>query len=239
MNSVIFYLVDFVVKIFFIVFFVFGINGFLGIVEYQFDQFVVIGGGKFIYKVDFFFGIFCFIFIKIIIEVQNFNGLVYFDNLIVFVVDVGCGNVYKIDVNMGVYFEVVCDLIMVLLGGIFFGIDGICYVNGMLWYINIFCNLFYKIFFDFVMVKSMGVQIIFWINFMGDDFCFGFNGKIYVIINSRNFLVEVDLMVVRFSFVSVGIVMGSMSCVFGWIDRDRNVVYVGGGQGVFVVIIWV
>jgi len=66
---------------------------------------------------------------------------------------------------------------------------------------------------------------------VGDDLCFGPNGKIYVATNSKNSVVEVDPAVGKPT--AVASVTGSTSCAFGRTDSDKNVIYVGGGQGVF------
>ncbi|KAK0736420.1 hypothetical protein B0T21DRAFT_383956 [Apiosordaria backusii] len=237
MNSATLYSVDPVAKTSSTALSVSGTNGLSGIAEYQPDQFAVIGGGKSIYKVDFTSGTPRSTLIKTITEAQNLNGLAYFDNSTVLVADAGRGNVYKIDVNTGDYSEVARDPTMAPSGGIPFGIDGIRYANGTLWYTNIFRNSFHKIPLDPVTAKSTGAQTTLWTNLMGDDLCFGPNGKIYVTTNSRNSLVEVDPTAARPSPVSVGTVTGSTSCAFGRTDKDRNVAYVGGGQGVFAVTI--
>ncbi|KAK4171910.1 hypothetical protein QBC36DRAFT_390804 [Triangularia setosa] len=237
MNSATLYSVDPVAKTSSTALSVSGTNGLSGIAEYQPDQFAVIGGGKSIYKVDFTSGTPRSTLIKTISEAQNLNGLAYFDNSTVLVADAGRGNVYKMDVNTGVYSEVARDPTMAPSGGIPFGIDGIRYANGTLWYTNIFRNSFHKIPLDPVTAKSTGTQTTLWTNLMGDDLCFGPNGKIYVTTNSRNSLVEVDPTAAKPSPVSVGTVTGSTSCAFGRTDKDRNVAYVGGGQGVFAVTI--
>lgn len=213
-----------------------GASGLSGIAEYQSEKFAVIGG-KGIYRVDFTVTPPKSTLIKTITEANNLNGLSAFDENTVLVADAGKGNVLRFDVNTGAYSEVAKDPTMAPTGGIPFGIDGIRYANGTLWYTNIFKNSFHKIPLDPVTAKSTGAQTTLWSNLMGDDLCFGPNGKIYVSTNSRNSLVEVDPTAARPSPVSVGTVTGSTSCSFGRTDKDRNVAYVGGGQGVFAVTV--
>ncbi|KAK4463890.1 hypothetical protein QBC42DRAFT_250071 [Cladorrhinum samala] len=213
-----------------------GASGLSGIAEFAPDVFAVIGG-KGIYRVDFTVTPPKSTLIKTITEASNLNGLSAFDATSVLVADAGKGNVYKFDVNTGAYSEVAKDPTMAPTGGIPFGIDGIRYANGTLWYTNIFKNSFHKLPLDPVTGKSAGAQTTIWSNLMGDDLCFGPNGKIYVSTNSRNSLVEVDPTAARPSAVQVGSVTGSTSCSFGRTERDRNVAYVGGGQGVFAVTV--
>lgn len=213
-----------------------GASGLSGIAEYAPDVFAVIGG-KGIYRVDFTVTPAKSTLIKTITEASNLNGLSAFDATSVLVADAGKGNVYKFDINTGAYSEVAKDPTMAPSGGIPFGIDGIRYANGTLWYTNIFKNSFHKIPLDPVTGKSTGPQTTIWSNLMGDDLCFGPNGKIYVSTNSRNSLVEVDPTAAKPSAVQVGSVTGSTSCSFGRTEKDKNVAYVGGGQGVFAVTV--
>ncbi|KAK4227775.1 hypothetical protein QBC38DRAFT_183593 [Podospora fimiseda] len=213
-----------------------GATGLSGIAEFAPDVYAVIGG-KSIYRVDFSVTPPKSTLIKQITEANNLNGLSAFDESNVLVADAGKGNVYKFNINTGAYSEVAKDPTMAPSGGIPFGIDGIRYVNGTLWYTNIFRNSFHKIPLDPVTGKSTGPQTTIWSNLMGDDLCIGPNGKIYVTTNGRNSLVEVDPNAARPAAVTVGTVTGSTSCAFGRTERDRNVAYVGGGQGVFAVTI--
>ncbi len=70
---------------------------------------------------------------------------------------------------------------------------------------------------------------------MGDDLCFGPNGKIYRATNGRNSLVEIAPAVGKPTVIAS--VTGSTSCSFGRTDKDKDVVYVGAGQGVFAVTV--
>ncbi|KAK4108946.1 NHL repeat-containing protein [Canariomyces notabilis] len=214
-----------------------GATGLSGIGEYAPDIFAVIGG-KGIYKVDFSGGSTPkSSLIKTITEANNLNGLAVFDNSSVLVADAGKGVVYKLDVNTGSYAVVLQDPTMQPWGGIPFGIDGIKYRDGVVWYTNIFRNSFHKVAVDPVTAKATGAVQTLWTNLMGDDLCFGPNGKIYVATNGRNSLVEVDPAVASPRPTQVGSVTGSTSCAFGRGESDKNVAYVGAGQGVFAVTI--
>lgn len=213
-----------------------GATGLSGIGEYAKDLFAVIGG-KGIYRVDFTGVTPTSTLIKTITEAGNLNGLAALDNSTVLVADAGKGSVYRFDVNTGVYSETIKDATMAPSGGIPFGIDGIKVVKGVLWYTNIFKNSFHKVSIDPVTAKATGAVTTLWTNLMGDDLCVGPNGKIYVSTNSKNSLVEVDPAAVSPKPNSVATVTGSTSCAFGRTDKDANVAYVGGSQGVFAVTI--
>ncbi|KAK4215526.1 NHL repeat-containing protein [Rhypophila decipiens] len=211
-----------------------GASGLSGIAEYAPDLFAVIGG-KGIYKVDFTGAAPKSSLIKTITEASNLNGLATFDNSTLLVADAGKGVVYKFDVNTGAYSVAIQDPTMAPSGAIPFGIDGIKYKDGVVWYTNIFKNSFHKIAVDAVSAKATGSVTTLWTNLMGDDLCFGPNGKIYVATNGRNSLVEVDPAVGKPT--SVATVTGSTSCAFGRTEKDANVAYVGAGQGVYAVTI--
>ncbi|KAK3313352.1 hypothetical protein B0H66DRAFT_349683 [Apodospora peruviana] len=234
MNSANLYAVDPVAKTSKTAISVSGASGLSGIAEYAPDVFAVIGG-KGIYKVDFTGSAPKSSLIKTITEANNLNGLATFDNSTLLVADAGKGSVYKFDVNTGAYSVAITDPTMAPSGGIPFGIDGIKYRDGVVWYTNIFKNSFHKVAVDPATAKPTGAVTTLWTNLMGDDLCFGPNGKIYVATNSKNSLVEVDPAVGKPT--SVGSVTGSTSCAFGRTATDSNVAYVGAGQGVFAITI--
>ncbi|AEO69741.1 f849035b-0d17-4249-a10a-71b49025f726 [Thermothielavioides terrestris] len=236
MNAATLYAIDPVAKTSTTALTVTGASGLSGIGEYAPDVFAVIGGGKAVYKVDFTTTPPRSSLIKTIAEASNLNGLAVFDNSSVLVADAGKGVVYKLDVTTGAYAVALQDPTMAPSGGIPFGIDGIKYRAGTLWYTNIFKNSFYKVAVDPATAKPTGSPpTALWTNLMGDDLCFGPSGKIYVATNSRNSLVEVDPAVGKPS--SVGTVTGSTSCAFGRTEKDADVVYVGGSQGVFAITV--
>jgi streptogramin lyase len=234
MNSANLYSIDPVAKTSTTALSVSGASGLSGIGEYAPDTFAVIGG-KGIYKVDFTTTPPKSSLIKTITEANNLNGLAVFDNSSVLVADAGKGAVFKLDVNTGAYAIVLQDATMAPSGGIPFGIDGIKYRDGVVWYTNIFRNSFHKVSVDPATAKATSAYSTLWTNLMGDDLCFGPNGKIYVATNGRNSLVEVDPAVG--TPTSVGTITGSTSCAFGRAEGDKNVAYVGAGQGVFAVTI--
>jgi streptogramin lyase len=234
MNTATLYAIDPVAKTSTTALTVTGATGLSGIGEYAPDVFAIIGG-KGIYKVDFTSTPPKSSLIRTITEANNLNGLAVFDNSSVLVADAGKGAVYKFNVNAGDYAVVLQDVTMAPSGGIPFGIDGIKYKDGVVWYTNIFKNSFHKVAVDPATAKATGAYTTLWTNLMGDDLCFGPNGKIYVATNSRNSLVEVDPAVGKPT--SVGSVTGSTSCAFGRTEKDANVAYVGAGQGVFAVTV--
>ncbi len=207
-----------------------GASGLSGIGEVTPDVFAVIGG-KSIYKVDFTGGTPKASLVKAIAGAGNLNGLAVFDNDTVLVADAGKGNVYRFSMSTGESSVVLTDPTMAPSGGIPFGIDGIKYKDGVVWYTNIFKNSFHKVPVDPVTAKATGAVVTLWSNLMGDDLCFGPNGKIYVATNSRNSIVEVDPAVGKPT--QVASVTGSTSCGFGRTEKDKDVIYVGGGSGVY------
>ncbi|KAL1836807.1 hypothetical protein VTK73DRAFT_4917 [Phialemonium thermophilum] len=230
MNSANLYAVDPVAKTSTTAVAVTGATGLSGIGEVAPDVFAVIGG-KGIYMVDFTGGGAKASLVAQIKEASNLNGLAVFDNDTVLVADAGKGSVYRFSVSTGEYSVALSDPTMAPSGGIPFGIDGIKYRDGVVWYTNIFKNSFYKVPVDPATAKAAGAVTTLWTNLMGDDLCFGPNGKIYVATNSRNSLVEVDPAVGKPT--AVASVTGSTSCAFGRTDSDKDVAYVGGGQGIF------
>ncbi|ERS98192.1 uncharacterized protein SPSK_06508 [Sporothrix schenckii 1099-18] len=232
MNSATLYSVDPVAKTAATAVVVTGASGLSGIGEVAPDVFAVIGGsGKAVYKVDFTSGTPRTSLVKAIKEASNLNGLAVFDNDTVLVADAGKGNVYRFSVSTGAYSVVLTDPTMAPSGGIPFGIDGIKYKDGVVWYTNIFKNSFHKVPVDPVTAKATGPVVTLWSNLMGDDLCFGPNGKIYVATNGKNSVVEVDPAVGKPN--QVASVTGSTSCAFGRTEKDKDVIYVGGSSGVY------
>lgn len=233
MNSANLYAVDPVAKTSATAVVVTGATGLSGIGEVSPDVFAVIGG-KGIYKVDFTGDSPKASLIKQITEASNLNGLAVFDNDTVLVADAGKGNVYKFSVSTGDYSVALTDPTMAPSGGIPFGIDGIKYKDGVVWYTNIFKNSFHKVSVD-ASAKATGAVTTLWTNLMGDDLCFGPNGKIYVATNSGNSVVEVDPADGKPNAIAK--VTGSTSCAFGRTDADKDVIYIGAGQGVFAATV--
>ncbi|KAE8443605.1 hypothetical protein EG329_001538 [Mollisiaceae sp. DMI_Dod_QoI] len=206
--------------------------GLSGIGEVTPDVFAVIGqNGKAIYKVDFTGGTAKATLIKAITEASNLNGLAVLNNNTILVSDAGKGNVYRFDFTSGAYSVAITDPTMTPSGGIPFGIDGLKYKDGVVWYTNIFKNSFYKVPVD-ATGKATGAVTALWTNLMGDDLCFGPNGKIYVATNTgKNSVVEVDPAVGKPTTVAT--LSGPTSCGFGRTDKDKDVVYIGASGGVF------
>ena len=233
MNSANLYAVDPVAKKSSTAVAVTGATGLSGIDEVSPDVFAVIGG-KGIYKVDFTGDAPKATLIKQITEAQNLNGLTKFSNDSVLVADAGKGSVYLFNIESGEYSVALSDPTMAPSGGIPFGIDGILYNDGVVWYTNIFKNSFHKVSVD-DKAKAKGAVTTLWSNLMGDDLCLGPNGKIYVATNSGNSLVEVDP--AEGKPKAVASVRGSTACGAGRADADKNVIYVSAAQGVFAATI--
>lgn len=229
MNSANLYIVDPVAKTSKTAVVITGASGLSGIAEVTPDVFAVIGG-KGIYKVDFTGAAPVATLIKTIIEANNLNGLTAFNNDTVLVADAGKGSVFRFSISTGAYSVAITDATMAPSGSIPFGIDGIRYNDGLVWYTNIFKNSFHKVPVD-ATGKATGAVTTLWTNLMGDDLCFGPNGKIYIATNGKNSIVEVDPAVGKPTAIAT--VSGSTSCGFGRTEKDKDVIYVGGGTGVF------
>ncbi|KAL2182140.1 uncharacterized protein P884DRAFT_274565 [Thermothelomyces heterothallicus CBS 202.75] len=236
MNSANLYSIDPVAKTSATALTVSGARGLSGIGEYAPDVFAVIGG-KAVYSVDFTASPPASSAIATIAEASNLNGLAVLSNSTVLVADAGRGLVYRLDVGTGEYAVALQDATMAPSGGIPFGIDGIKYRDGVVWYTNIFKNSFHRVAVDPDTAEAVGPYETLWTDLMGDDLCFGPDGLVYVATNAGNSLVEVDPAVGTPR--SVGSVTGSTSCAFGRTDADANVAYVGAGQGVYAVTVQV
>ncbi|KAK4244036.1 hypothetical protein C7999DRAFT_35627 [Corynascus novoguineensis] len=234
MNSANLYAIDPVAKTSKTALAISGARGLSGIGEYAPDVFAVIGG-KGVYSVDFSAEPPRSSLIATLNEANNLNGLAVLSETAVLVADAGRGLVYRLDVTTGEYAVVLQDATMAPSGGIPFGIDGIKYRDGVVWYTNIFKNSFHRVAVDPETAKATGAYETLWTNLMGDDLCFGPNGFIYVATNGGNSLVEVDPEVGTPN--RVGAVTGSTSCAFGRTEADANVAYVGAGQGVYAVTV--
>lgn len=233
MNSANLYTVDPVAKTSSTAVVVTGASGLSGIGEITPDVFAVIGGTG-IYKVDFTGATPKATLIKTITEASNLNGLAVLNNDTVLVADAGKGSVYRFNTTSGEYSVAITDPTMAPSGSIPFGIDGIKYKDGVVWYTNIFKNSFHKIPVDDT-GKATGAVTTLWTNLMGDDLCFGPNGKIYIATNGGNSVVEVDAAVGTPK--SIASVTGSTSCGFGRTEKDKNVLYAGAGQGIYAVTV--
>ncbi|KAL2072980.1 hypothetical protein VTL71DRAFT_10304 [Oculimacula yallundae] len=221
MNSPNLYIVDPVAKTSKTVVVITGATGLSGIAEVTPDVFAVIGG-KGIHKVDFTGTTPVATLIKSITEANNLNGLTAFSNDTVLVADAGKGSVYRFSISTGAYSVAITDPTMAPSGSIPFGIDGIRYKDGVVWYTNIFKNSFHKVPVDAI-GKATGAVTTLWTNLMGDDLCFGPNGKIYIATNGKNSIVEVDPAVGKPTAIAT--VSGSTSCGFGRTEKDKNVIY--------------
>ncbi|KAG8161728.1 hypothetical protein KVR01_008715 [Diaporthe batatas] len=217
-----------------------GASGMSGIGEISPDVFVVIGGspqGTAVHKIDFTGGAAPqATLIKKIPDAKNMNGLAVFDNDTVLLADAGRGNVVRLTVSTGESAVAISDPTMAPSGPVGFGIDGIKYeaATGTVWYTNIFKNSFHKVPVD-AAARPAGAVSTLWTNLMGDDLCFGNNGRLYITTNSgANQVVEFDP---AGSASAKPVVVAKLSaptaCAAGRGESDKNVVYVTNGQGVY------
>ncbi|POS76275.1 hypothetical protein DHEL01_v205329 [Diaporthe helianthi] len=217
-----------------------GASGMSGIGEIAPDVFVVIGGspqGTAVHKIDFTSGTTAqATLIKKIADAKNMNGLAVFNNDTVLLADAGKGNVVKLTVSTGESSVAISDPTMAPSGPIGFGIDGLKYDSstGTVWYTNIFKNSFHKVSVD-TASKPTGAVSTLWSNLMGDDLCFGNNGKLYITTNSgANQVVEFDAAgSASTKPVVVAKLNAPTACAAGRGETDKNVVYVTNGQGVY------
>jgi glucose/arabinose dehydrogenase len=157
-----------------------GASGLSGIREYTPDIFAVINEGKAIYKVDFSGATPSASLIKAIDEAGTLNGLAVLDADTVLVADATKGQIWRFTSSIGASSVAFADPTM---KDTAFGIDGLKYANGTVWYTNLLKNSFYKVAVD-AAGKATGTPTAIWTNSMGDDLCFGPNGKVYVSTNS-------------------------------------------------------
>lgn len=209
-----------------------GASGLSGIREIAPDVFAVIGSGKAIYKVDFSGSTPSSSLIKAIDGAGTLNGLAVLDNDTVLVGDAGKGQIWRFTISTGASAVAIADPTM---KDAAFGIDGLKYANGTVWYTNLLKDSFYKIAVDST-GKATGSPTTIWTNSMGDDLCFGPNGHVYVSTNSgKNSVVDYDPVAGKESTLVT--VAGATSCQFGRTDKDRDVIYIGGSAGVFTATV--
>ncbi|KAL1858305.1 hypothetical protein Daus18300_009923 [Diaporthe australafricana] len=237
MNSPNLYAVDPVAKTSSTAVAVSGAAGLSGIGEIAPDVFVVIGGspqGTAVHKVDFTGGgTPKATLVKKIPDAKNMNGLAVFNNDTVLLADAAKGNIVKLVVSSGESAVALSDPTMAPSGPIPFGIDGMKYGNGTVWYTNIFKNSFHKVSVD-TASKPTGAVSTLWSDLMGDDLCFGNNGKLYITTNSgANQVVEYDPAGSAGKPVVVAKLSAPTACAAGRTEKDKHVVYVTSGQGVY------
>ncbi|KAN0110753.1 hypothetical protein V8E51_007140 [Hyaloscypha variabilis] len=207
-----------------------GASGLSGIGEIAPDVFAVIGGnpGKSVYKVDFSGASPSSSLIATIAGAGNMNGLAVLDSDTVLLGDATKGQIWKLTISTGKSEVAIQDKTMQDPG---FGIDGLKYANGTVWYTNLLKDSFYKIPVDST-GKATGTPTAIWTNTMGDDLCFGPNGHVYVSTNSgKNSVVDYDPVAGKESTLVT--VAGATSCAFGRTDKDRDTIYIGGSGGVY------
>lgn len=209
-----------------------GASGLSGIGEYAPDVFAVIGGGKAIYKVDFSGATPSASLIKAIDGAGTLNGLAVLDADIVPVADATRGQILRFALSTGASSVAFADPTM---KDTAFGIDGLKYANGTVWYTNLLKDGFYKVAVD-ATGKATGTPTAIWTNSMGDDLCFGLNGKVYVSTNcGKNSVVEYDPVAGKSNTLVT--VAGATSCAFGRTDKDHNVIYIGGSAGILRLLL--
>lgn len=218
-----------------------GAAGLSGIGEVAPDVFVVIGGspqGTAVHKVDFTGGgTPQATLLKKIPDAKNMNGLAVFDNDTVLLADAARGNIVKLSVSSGDSSVALSDPTMAPSGPIPFGIDGLKYGSGTVWYTNIFKNSFHKVSVD-AASKPTGAVSTLWSNLMGDDLCFGNNGKLYITTNSgANQVVEYDPAGADSKPVVVGKLSAPTACAAGRTEKDKDVIYITNGQGVSAITV--
>lgn len=236
MNSPNLYAVDPVAKTSSTAVAVSGAAGLSGIGEIAPDVFVVIGGspqGTAVHQVDFTGGTAKATLVKKIADAKNMNGLAVFNNDTVLLGDAAKGALVKLTVSSGESSVALSDPTMAPSGPIPFGIDGLKYDNGTVWYTNIFKNSFHKVSVD-ATSKPTGAVSTLWSNLMGDDLCVGNNGKLYITTNSgANQVVEFDPAVSASKPVVVAKLSAPTACAAGRTEKDKDVIYVTSGQGVY------
>ena len=165
---------------------------------------------------------------KIISEGKLLNGLTKFDNDTLLIGDAQAGSVYRLSISTGAYSALItADPAMTPSGGIPFGLDGIRYNAGYLWFTNISKNTFSKVAID-ASFKPAKVQSVY-SGTPGDDLSFDAAGNAYIATNLQNSVIKVDA---AGKITKLATVSGSTCTAFGRTESTKNTLFVGGGSAV-------
>ncbi|WYZ39399.1 hypothetical protein EsH8_III_001313 [Colletotrichum jinshuiense] len=169
--------------------------------------------------------------VKIVPESKLFNGLAKLDhdatNNTLLIGDAAAGAVYKMDFSTGAYSVLLAHKSMNPQGFLPFGIDGMKFRDGSLYFTNIGQNTFNKLPID-ASGKPGTVSTIF-NNSPGDDFVFDAGGNAYIATNTQNSVIKVDP---AGKVTKLATVQGSTSTALGRTERNSNVLYIGSSQGI-------
>ncbi|KAL0937335.1 uncharacterized protein CTRU02_207066 [Colletotrichum truncatum] len=173
--------------------------------------------------------------VKVVPESKLFNGLAKFEhdktNNTLLIGDAAAGAVYKMNFSTGAYSILLADKSMNPQGFLPFGIDGMKFFNGSLYFTNIGQNTFNRLPID-TAGKPGSVSTIF-NNSPGDDFIFDAAGNAYIATNTQNSVIKVDP---AGKVTKLATVQGSTSTTLGRAEKDGNVLYIGSSQGTISAI---
>ncbi|CAG8955696.1 hypothetical protein HYFRA_00010962 [Hymenoscyphus fraxineus] len=166
--------------------------------------------------------------VKIVPESKLWNGLTKFDNDTLLIGDAQAGSVFKMSASTGTYSAIItANSEMTPGGGIPFGLDGIRYYNGSLYFTNISKNTFSRVPID--ASGKAGTVVKIYSNTPGDDLSFDSSGNAYIATNLQNSVIKVDA---AGKITKLATVSGSTCTAFGRTEATKNTLYVGGGSSV-------
>lgn len=215
-----------------------GVTATAGIVELAADVWYIVGGkysggsntaGSWgVFKLDLTGATPVLSTVKVVSESKLFNGLTKLDDDNLLIGDAQAGSVFKMTASTGAYSTVIkADPAMTPGSGIPFGLDGIKYYNGSLYFTNISKNTFSKVTID--ATGKAGKVVSIYSGTPGDDLSFDSAGNAYIATNLQNSVIKVDA---AGKITKLATVSGSTCTAFGRTEATKNTLYVGGGSAV-------
>jgi hypothetical protein len=169
--------------------------------------------------------------VKLVPESQTFNGIAKSDDDTMLIGDALEGAVLKMSFSTGAYSVLLKDPSMAPSTTIPFGINGMKFKDGFLYFTNIARNTFNRLPVSALGVAST-VQPIFTTT-PGDDFAFGPDGLAYIATNLENSVIKVDA---SGGITKIATVQSGTSASFGRGEKDKNTLYVGTIGGTLFAI---
>lgn len=162
-------------------------------------------------------------------ESELFNGMAGLNSTHALPGDASAGTVHLLDTTSGTYTTLKSDVTMNPSGGIPFGIDGMKYHDGYLYYTNIATGGIHRFAIAADGIAADSVELIV-NNLAGDDFAFGDDGRMYLATNFGNSVVAVDT--ATGDVTNVATVNGGTSVAFGTREGiDDGLLYVATSAG--------
>ncbi|KAH7116818.1 hypothetical protein B0J11DRAFT_592832 [Dendryphion nanum] len=170
--------------------------------------------------------------LKKIPESTFFNGLTTLNNDTILIGDAGKGAIWRLNVNTGAYSIAIQDTTMAPPSGQPMGLDGLRYVNGTIYFTNVFKNTFHKVAVD-ATGKATGSIATIWSGTMADDLWVTPDGTSYVATGSAN---KIQKVTSDNKISTIASISGSTAVTFGRTEADKNTLYITTGSGVIASI---